>query len=363
MADERITALPTATAASVTDTEWRVIRAGKELGPMSLATELVGKAFLGEVGADDLVKQTGGLWTKARDFGFLQEQFLPKKPREEASPAATDKLSRPVGIDGRFGFPQKRKHSLSVAAPCWLPLSSLLSPCGTLETKPTNTAQNPQEGALFYFNSGQSWAEKKEYDQAVTDYDQAIRIDPKNAAAFSHRGTAWLNMTENDKAIKDIDEAILAWIHYHAFAYGNRGLAWFPRKREYDKAITDFDKAIRIDPVSTTPHSTTGALLGTPKRDFDKAIRDYDKTIRLNPKQAYAFSNRGRAWGSIMEYDKAISDFDEAIRLDPKNAWAFAFRGMAWAAKGDSDKAKKDDDEARRLGGPDPWYLATGYSW
>ncbi len=206
MADERITALPITTAASVTDTEWRVIRAGKELGPMSL-TELVGKAFLGEVGADDLVKQTGGLWTKARDFGFLQEQFLPKKPREEASPAATDKLSRPVGIDGIWLSPETKAFVIGGGS-VLVALVVLIVAVWYAETKPTNTAQNPQEGALFYFNSGQSWAEKKEYDQAVTDYDQAIRIDPKNAAAFSHRGTAWLNMTENDKAIKDIDEAI-----------------------------------------------------------------------------------------------------------------------------------------------------------
>src|SRR5260370_5914751 len=62
--DERIMALPATAAASANGSEWYVIHAGKKLGPLSLA-ELVGKAALGEIGTDDLVKKTGGLWTPA----------------------------------------------------------------------------------------------------------------------------------------------------------------------------------------------------------------------------------------------------------------------------------------------------------
>ena len=47
--------------------EWYVIHAGQERGPFSFA-ELVGKAALGEIAADDLVKQTGGLWTKGARY-------------------------------------------------------------------------------------------------------------------------------------------------------------------------------------------------------------------------------------------------------------------------------------------------------
>jgi hypothetical protein len=83
--DERITALPVAAATAAGDDEWHVIHAGKEVGPLSLA-ELVGKAALGEIDGDDLVKKADGLWTKARDFGFLQQQFLLKGSGKEASP-------------------------------------------------------------------------------------------------------------------------------------------------------------------------------------------------------------------------------------------------------------------------------------
>jgi GYF domain 2 len=65
--------------------EWYVIHGGNELGPLSLAG-LVGKAALGEIEADDLVRLTGGKWVKARDVDLLQQQFYLKRSREEKNP-------------------------------------------------------------------------------------------------------------------------------------------------------------------------------------------------------------------------------------------------------------------------------------
>src|SRR5216684_4109467 len=62
---------------------------------------------------------------------------------------------------------------------------------------------------------------------------------------------------------------------------------------------------------------------------YDRAIQDYDRAIRLDPAMAFAFSNRGNAYASRGELDRAIQDYDEAIRLDPSNAPAFNNRGYA----------------------------------
>src|SRR5260370_21196077 len=70
--DDRITASPVAAPTPTPIAEWHVIHAGQEVGPLSLAA-LVEKAVVGDVEADDLVKQTGGLWTKASDFRFLRD--------------------------------------------------------------------------------------------------------------------------------------------------------------------------------------------------------------------------------------------------------------------------------------------------
>ena len=53
---------------------------------------------------------------------------------------------------------------------------------------------------------------------------------------------------------------------------------------------------------------------------YDKAISDYTKAIELNPKHADIYYSRGLARNKMGQYDKAISDFTEAIKLKSKTA-------------------------------------------
>lgn len=75
------------------------------------------------------------------------------------------------------------------------------------------------------------------------------------------------------------------------------------------------------------------------KGDNDRAIQDYDQAIRLNPSYADAFSNRGNTYAAKGDNDRAIQDFDQAIRFNPSVAQSPALlycRGVAKSANGDS---------------------------
>jgi len=70
--------------------------------------------------------------------------------------------------------------------------------------------------------------------------------------------------------------------------------------------------------------------------DLDRALTDYDQSIRLNPRSANARNNRGIAWQAKGDLDRAIADHTEAIRLDPKdNSGAYRFRSIALRLKGE----------------------------
>jgi tetratricopeptide (TPR) repeat protein len=47
------------------------------------------------------------------------------------------------------------------------------------------------DDAIFYYNRGNAWFDKGEYDQAIKDFDEAIEFDPTNACAYYNRGIAW----------------------------------------------------------------------------------------------------------------------------------------------------------------------------
>src|SRR5439155_1493870 len=68
------------------------------------------------------------------------------------------------------------------------------------------------------------------------------------------------------------------------------------------------------------------------KGDNDRAIQDYDQAIRLNPSFAEAFSNRGIVYAAKGDNTRAIQDYDQAIRLDPTLDQAFNNRGIAYEA-------------------------------
>jgi tetratricopeptide (TPR) repeat protein len=88
------------------------------------------------------------------------------------------------------------------------------------------------------------------------------------------------------------------------------------------------------------------------RKEYDKAISDFTEAIRLDPNYAAAYYNRGLAyyfnssWGT---FDKAISDHSEAIRLDPNSCIPYSSRGIAYTEQGKSNKAEADLATAKRL--------------
>ena len=54
------------------------------------------------------------------------------------------------------------------------------------------------------------------------------------------------------------------------------------------------------------------------KGEYDKAITDYNKAIELNPEYARAYYNRGNAYAEKGEHDKATADYNKAIEIDPE---------------------------------------------
>jgi lipoprotein NlpI len=165
------------------------------------------------------------------------------------------------------------------------------------------------------------------------------------AHAYYFRGVAYEAKGDNDRAIADFNEAIRLDPKY-AYAYNDRGIA-YQAKGDNDRAIADYNEAIRLDPKFALAYNNRGAYFA--KGDNDRAIADYNEAIRLDPKYALAYYNRGSAYFAKGDNDRAIADYNEAIRLDPKYAPAYNNRGFAYSKKGDYDRAIADYNEAIRL--------------
>lgn len=129
--------------------------------------------------------------------------------------------------------------------------------------------------------------------------------------------------------------------------YNNRG-AGYDDKRDYSRAIQDYNAAIRLNPNIAAPYYGRGEAYDH-TGNFDLAIKDYNEAIRLSPNFAYAYDGRGRAYRNKGDFEHAIQSYDEAIRLNPNYAFAYNNRGDAYRSKGDYDLAIRDFNEAIRL--------------
>jgi tetratricopeptide (TPR) repeat protein len=161
--------------------------------------------------------------------------------------------------------------------------------------------------------------QKRVYDQAIADFTQAIRLDPDNAATYRERGNAYSDKGDYDRAIADYNQAIRLDPNF-TLAYTNRGVVYH-YKKDYDRAIADYNQAIRLDPNYATAYSNRGATYDG-KGDYDRALADYNQSIRLDPNFTSACNNRGNAYAKQGDYDRAIADYEATLRLDPNNAYA-----------------------------------------
>ncbi|GHT85531.1 hypothetical protein FACS1894137_09920 [Spirochaetia bacterium] len=215
-------------------------------------------------------------------------------------------------------------------------------PSVTTGAAPANTNQD----AVLHYEKGNASYNRGDYDMAIADYTEAIRLDPNYANAYYNRGVAYENKKDYDRAIGDYTQAIRINPNY-AVAYNNRGGVYVDKK-DYDRAIADYTEAIRLDPNYANAYYNRGFAYGN-KKDYDRAIADYTEAIRLDPNYAFAYYNRGIAYSNKKNNDRAIADYTEAIRINPNDEDYWFNRAWDYDEIGDYDKAIADLTQVLRI--------------
>ena len=121
--------------------------------------------------------------------------------------------------------------------------------------------------------------QRGDYDSAIRDATEAIRLNSRDSSALNNRAIARLKKGDIDGAIEDLDEAILL-IPNSPFLFRNRGRAYMQRD------------------------------------DVARALADLNEAIRLGPKHQPAFAYRGQIYEKMDRRDDAIADYQTVLFLD-----------------------------------------------
>ncbi len=181
----------------------------------------------------------------------------------------------------------------------------------------------------------------KQFDKAVADCNEALRIDGKLVPAYVTRGLAEKGLGETDKALEDLTKAVEAG-NPQADALAARGAIYYSMAKAVgkpdeaaqilDKAQRDFDRAVELDSQPLAPRLQRAAIcLDT--GDYSRAVADCDALLKADPHLADARVIRARGKFEQGNLDEALADCDAAIGLDKGLLEAYVVRAKARVEK------------------------------
>jgi len=189
----------------------------------------------------------------------------------------------------------------------------------------------------------------EQYERAVKHLTVALSLDEKSHVLFSNRCTAYIALEQYDKAMEDADECVRLQPSW-AKGYLRRGSVYF-RMGQLEKSEVVLKEGLELDPGNDALKKELEAVMNSIAERMarqresleakEKAIEAFNeqnykgavdllkKAIKLDPDNHIFYSNRAAAYMALEQYEKALADADECIRLQPTWAKGYSRRGAA----------------------------------
>jgi tetratricopeptide (TPR) repeat protein len=189
-----------------------------------------------------------------------------------------------------------------------------------------------------YTLRGAAYMVKGEIEKAIEDSQSAIELEPDNPSPYGVYGQAHRALYDYEKAIDFYSQAIML-DHSYERAYMERGIT-YACIGQYEKAIENYIQALKLSPTAADIHFAYGEACEN-LNDHESALRHYETAINIQPDLVDAYINKGYILVSQNHYPQAIKSFRKIITLQPKAVQAYAGCVRAYQALGDEEKSNQ----------------------
>jgi tetratricopeptide (TPR) repeat protein len=264
----------------------------------------------------------------------------PAQPRPAAAvtqPASNEPQRRPQTIGTSAG-------SAQAAAACMnerksASVDTAIKSCDVVIDETLKNLAN-----AYYFRASAKFG-KRDFDGAIGDYGQALRLDPADPDYFNSRAQAYEAKNDMDKALADYNQAIKANPKSIA-AYNSRGAA-YQRKGDYARAAADYGEVTRLQPDNVDAWSARCWVRALSNGQAQMALGDCNAALKIKADAPDVLDTRGFVYLKLGQTENAIKDYDAALKLDPKLAGSLYGRGIAKTRKGDRAGGSEDIAQAK----------------
>jgi tetratricopeptide (TPR) repeat protein len=218
--------------------------------------------------------------------------------------------------------------------------------------------------AMPYYLRGSSYSAAGNTNEAINDFNTAIKINSKLGSAYYERGKVLWSMGKReegctdlcmagglkDSSAKNMFDAKFCW--KEAVLAANGASSKIPLN-DFQGALDEIQKAIMLCPDSARFFAIRGkAYLGLSK--YELAMNDFDKAILLNQNGVDAYFSRGVAYYSKNKWQESFDDLAKAILLDEKFSDAYLYRAYVCEEMDKNLSALYDYQQVQRLKPKDP---------
>lgn len=189
----------------------------------------------------------------------------------------------------------------------------------------------------------------KLWKNGITLFENVTKLNPNMELGFFNKAKAYEHYKDNEAALAGYNEAIKIRPDYPD-ALLNRGNIK-QSLNDAQSALEDYQKAVKFvkEKDAAMLYNSIGFALGNLRR-FDEAITNFNKAIKIDPNLAEAYNNRAISYASIGKFELAISDFNVALKFKPNNYVTYINRGMAKIKINDKKGACDDFYKSKSLG-------------
>jgi tetratricopeptide (TPR) repeat protein len=171
--------------------------------------------------------------------------------------------------------------------------------------------------AIGHTGLGDALVQQRQVAEGIEHYRQALRLNPRYAAAHNNLGLALAQRGEIGEAIRHFRQVLLI-VPKYAESHYSLGLA-LALQGETVEAVDQYRQALRIRPDYAEAHNNLGNAL-VRQGQVAEGIEHYRRALRLDPRSAAAHNNLGLALAQQGDLPEAVEHFREALRIEPNSA-------------------------------------------